>query len=134
MSKGDPIGTPVNREPWPVGTWVWLITTKKGPWVVLEDDPQRDIVYVDSKANRPATVQDLRQVGYDRKKINLGHRHVDHYYRTMLTDVEPPKGPHWTTRVDWEKFGTAFGTGAFITLVIAFFIFVLWRELGAPHY
>lgn len=130
MSKGKPVGTPVNQEPWKVGTWVWHSRTKKGPWVVLEDDPGRDIVYVDTKPNRPATVQDLRQVGYDRKKINLGHRHVKHFYRTMLTDIEPPKGPHWTTRVNWEKLGMGLGVSIIALLVAGVYVFNFWARMA----
>jgi hypothetical protein len=111
---------------------VWHIGTKKGPYVVLEDEPRRDIVYVDTKPANPATIKDLGQSGYDRKQISLGHRHVAHYYRSMLTDIEPPKVPHWTTQVDWGRLGRGIGAGIVLAILVIFLIVCCWGSIGAP--
>lgn len=126
------MGSPVGDGLWAVGTWVWHVRTKRGPWVVIKDDGG-DVVYVDSSPNSPATVMDAKKVGTSHRKISIGHPDVAHHYRSMLTDKEPMPKPHWSTKVDWEKFGTAFGAGIVMALVAAFLVFVLWLELGAPH-
>jgi hypothetical protein len=129
VKSGDPVGSPINTVPWKVGTWVWHVHTKKGPYVVVEDDPRRDLVYVDTKPINPASAPDLRQHGYDRKKIDLGHRHVAHFYRSMLTDQKPDPGPHWTTRVDWKLVGEGAGFVTGIFAVLIFCLLVGWIVL-----
>ena len=132
MAKGEPIGSPVGKDPWSVGTWVWHVRTKKGPWVVVKDDGG-DIVYVDSTPNSPATVMDAKKTGNSHKRITIGHPDVAHHYRSMLTDKEPLPTPPWTSGVDWKDLGAGIGAALAVFITICFFIFIFWLELGAPH-
>jgi hypothetical protein len=132
MSKGNPVGTPVGKGPWAVGTWLWHIRTKKGPWVVVKDDGG-SVVYVDSTPNNPATTMDARKAGTSHKKLTISHPDVSHHYRSMLTDKEPKPAPSWTSKVDWERFGFGVGSVIILFLVSCFFLFIFWLEIGAPH-
>jgi len=132
MAKEDPIGTPVDNGPWKLGTWVWHVRTKKGPWVVVEDLGGQ-LVYVDTKPNRPASKVRCQLLNPHRHNVSLSHSDVEHHYRSVLTDKEPEPEPHWSTYVDWTYLGHGIGVVLLGAAVIAFMVFCGWLSLGAPH-
>lgn len=130
MKKNKPIGTPVDKEPFALGTWVWHVQTKEGPWVVIEDNGKQ-LVYVDTKPNQPASHKNNPfRAAKNRHHIAIAHEDVKHYYRCMLTDKEPPKVPHWSTKLDWGKIGVGFGFGVATVLVITITIFIFWSRMA----
>jgi hypothetical protein len=130
VKEGEPIGDPVDSGPWQVGTWVWHVRTKKGPWVVIEDTGGQ-LVYVDTKPDKPATKR-RNFLDPHRHDVVLNHSDIEHYYRTVLTDKRPNPDPPWTSGVDWEKVGKGIGIGIGVVLLGLVGLFFFWLEAGAP--
>jgi hypothetical protein len=131
VGKDDAVGTPVEKGPWNKGTWVWHVRTRKGPWIVVEDGGGQ-LVYVDTKPNRPATRGRNHYVDPHRYDVTLDHSDIEHHYRSVLTDKEPAPLPHWTSKVNWEKFGKGIGVGIGIVILGLIALFFFWLDAGAP--